>query len=91
MVYPDNKTIANWERQSAFPIIWFAFYESTNFSFMATGTSKEHAVNALTRGLSAHAVDYKCAPDWWTDDDIYTCSATQGETLRDHWPIKGEV
>lgn len=91
MVYPDYKTIANWETQSALPVIWFAFYESPNFSFMATGTSEEHAKDALRKGLSAHAVDYKCAPDWWVDAFISTCSAAQGETLRDHWPIKREV
>ena len=68
-------------------VIWFAHYESESFSFMATGSSEQHAKSALLDGLARHGREYKCEPRWWVEDYITTCSAHQGETLRDQWPI----
>lgn len=84
-----NITLANWETESTAPVIWFAYYDSRNFSFMSTGTSEAGAIQALERGLSAHAIDWDCAPNWWNVDGIETCSARLGETLRDNWPMNG--
>ena len=68
--------------------VWFAFYESRNFSFMATGPTSYTAHSALVQGLKDHGIQCECEPNWWYSDDIHVMQSTVGECLRDLEPIK---
>lgn len=67
--------------------VWLAFYESSNFSFMATGATYQTAYSTLLQGLKDHGGQYRCAPEWWYHDDIYVMKSSMGECLRDRQPI----
>jgi hypothetical protein len=47
-----------------------ATLETSNFTFEAYGQTTAHAVNALTRGLEAHAKQYSLAPAWYDRANI---------------------
>lgn len=67
--------------------MWRAIYESTNFSFEAYGWTEKEARLVLLSGLTTHAKQYDCAPDWFFPEDIH---AYQIETLipyRDRSPL----
>lgn len=71
-------------------VIWLAFYESSNFSFFATGPTSYTAHSALVDGLKRHGEGFGCEPNWWYEEDIYLTPSHIGQCLRDREPIKRE-
>ena len=49
-----------------------ATLQTRNFTFEAYGPTVPHAVNALKRGLAAHARQYELAPTWADELKIQT-------------------
>lgn len=65
-----------------------ATLDTKNFTFEAYGPTVAHAVNALTRGLAAHAVQYGLEPTWYARADIQTKYFDTCEAYRDGELIK---
>jgi hypothetical protein len=67
-------------------VIYFAHYDSRNFSFEAFGVTAVEAKNALIDGLKLHAIQYADRLEeehWWFDEDIWIDSRIVGECYRD--------
>lgn len=65
-----------------------ATIDTHNFSFEAYGPTVAHAVNALTRGLEAHAKQYGLAPAWYDRAAIQTQYLDTCVAYRDRKRIK---
>ena len=65
-----------------------ATLETSNFEFTAYGPTVAHAVNALSRGLTAHAVQYGLEPAWYDRADIQTQYLDTCVAYRDGERIK---
>lgn len=65
-----------------------ATLDTKNFTFEAYGPTVAHAVNALTRGLAAHAVQYGLEPAWYDRADIQTKYFDTCKCYRDGEAIK---
>jgi hypothetical protein len=71
--------------------IYFAHYDSRNFSFEAFGTTEVEARNALLDGLKEHAKQYADRIEdahWWFDDDVGVEERTIGVCYRDGSEVK---
>lgn len=65
---------------------WQARYESRHFHFEAYGPTKEEAIQVLRRGLSVHARQYDCEPDWFEEyfeDNLMVLEISLGAAYRD--------
>ena len=72
-------------------IVYFAHYDSRNFSFDAFGQSAAEAKKALLDGLKEHAYQYASRIEdehWWYDEDIWVEERTMGCCYRDNALIK---
>lgn len=65
-----------------------ATLETSNFTFEAYGPTVPHAINALTRGLARHAVQYDLMPLWYAPADIQTQYFDTCKCYRDGEAIK---
>lgn len=64
--------------------LYFAWYESRNFTFEAFGVTAAEAKKALIDGLKTHAVQYNTdEKHWWYDDDICVVKRIVGDCYRD--------
>ena len=71
--------------------IYYARYESRNFSFEAFGTTEVEARNALLDGLKEHARQYADRIEdahWWFDDDVGVQECIVGVCYRDGIEVK---
>jgi hypothetical protein len=70
--------------------IYYAYFDSRNFSFDAIGKTKQDAISALTAGLNAHAEQYGLDKDWVdVDEEIYVRQIQFGAAYRDRDLIRG--
>lgn len=65
-----------------------ATLHTPNFTFEAYGPTTAHAVNALTRGLARHAVQYDLMPLWYEPANIETHYFDTCVAYRDGEKIK---
>lgn len=65
-----------------------ATLETHNFTFEAYGPTVPHAINALSRGLEAHARQYGLTPAWYDRADIQTQYFDNCKCYRDGEAIK---
>lgn len=65
-----------------------ATLQTPNFTFEAYGPTTAHAVNALKRGLTAHAGQYGLEPTWYEPANIETQYFDTCKCYRDGEAIK---
>jgi hypothetical protein len=66
--------------------VYFAHYESRNFTFEAFGLTPNEAKGALLIGLEKHAKQYADRLEdehWWYDEDIWIEGRQVGVCYRD--------
>lgn len=69
--------------------IFYAHYDSRNFTFDAFGTTAAGARQALLEGLKNHAIQFNTdEKHWWFDDDIWVEERIVGRCYRDFSIIK---
>lgn len=71
--------------------LYIAVFESPNFHFMCTGTSKVDAERCMRLALQHHTTEYRLDPDWWIDDDIMVITSYIGQPLRDYQSLSRGV
>lgn len=63
--------------------IFYAYYDSRNFSFEAIGTDKRSAIQTLLDGLDKHGKKFRLDPDWFDKEDIYFREMKFDQCYRD--------
>jgi len=70
--------------------IYFARYDSRNFSFEAYGMSAAEAKKVLLDGLKTHTDQYNLEDDWWYPSDVFVGEFVLDKCYRDGSLIKRE-
>lgn len=70
--------------------VFFARYDSRNFSFEGFGATEAEALQALHKGLKRHGKEYGCAPGWFYPEDIFVREIRLGAVYRDRDLMIGE-
>jgi hypothetical protein len=68
--------------------LYRALYVSRHFEFEAYGETEHKASVAMHNTLTAHALQYGIAGDWYAADDISIYPIELDSGLRDREPIK---
>lgn len=63
--------------------IFYAYYDSRNFSFDAIGTDKRSAIQTLLDGLNKHGEQYNLESDWFYKEDIQVREMKFDQCYRD--------
>ena len=68
--------------------IYYAFYDSRNFTFEAFSQSKSSARFHLLTGLRRHCEQYNLELDWFSEDGIEYREYEMDTPYRDYEPMK---
>lgn len=69
-------------------VIWFAHYETSRYSFVATGPTSYTAHANLVKGLTEHGSQCGDVSNWWYEEDIHLTPSYIGQCLRDREPLR---
>lgn len=68
--------------------IFYATYDSRNFSFEAVAETEVKAVATLIKGLQRHTEEYNLEPDWWEEEGIEVREIALNTPYRDKDKIR---
>lgn len=69
--------------------VYYAYFDSRNFSFAAVGLTREKALKALIRGLEKHTEVLNLEPDWYgIEEDLNVIPMEIHSAYRDRSKIE---